>query len=606
MPVEYADDLEARLTCGRGGRHDAVAEADAHPVGELPADDETVRLGGQRAETALNHIVHDVGHLLLARRVDPDAGDRIVAARPAQDDLADQRRGRRDPVHRVQRVEDRRGARNASHGIARQYAPDLDRPVGMQRSHGLRRRLAKLVGNDDVRIGVDELRQEVTVEAIHQRADADEDRNAQRDAADRDRSLALAGHQMREGDGERQRRHGAARTLSPSRSRSGFSRTMASASTRPARISVFAGPTAPVSTSTRRARPWPTTTTNGAPGLPPVDGPCPTALAGTRRALSRSRGHNVDVDSHADHELGVCGQVGLDPERARARVALAADVGDPGLEDLVREPVRVRSMGAPMRTPAISRSSTSAAMRLRAVEFDLEQDSVGGHGLARLDIALHHDAVERRGDRVVFELSGIKVDRGCRLVALLLSALERLRGEDAAVRQDARADDVGLGHPEPRPRVVEPGERLALVHPGEEVALPHLVALVDENVGHAPGHRRAEAGVVDRLDDAGRIDGLDRGAPRGMGHRYGRRAPKSHAPHADRRRRSRKDRRDCQNSPAQASPAAQRRRLQGHRQRTAGGFNQIGAQRRGCARLSFHLPLLQNWKHSTVRVKTTA
>ncbi len=165
-------------------------------------------------------------------------------------------------------------------------------------------------------------------------------------------------------------------------------------------------------------------------------------------------------------------------------------------------------------------------MRLRDVEFNLEQHGVGGHRLARLDVALHHDPVERGGDGVVFQLSRIKVDRGCGLVALLLSALERLRGEDAPVGQSLRADDVGLGHPEPRPRVVEPGERLTLVHPGEYVALPDLATLVDENVDHAPGRRRAEAGVVDRLDDAGRINGLDRRAPRGVGHRDGRRGPK--------------------------------------------------------------------------------
>ena len=96
-------------------------------------------------------------------------------------------------------------------------------------------------------------------------------------------------------------------------------------------------------------------------------------------------------------------------------------------------------------------------MRLRAVEFDLEQHGVGGHGLAWLDVALHHNSVERGREGVIFELAGKELDCGCCLVALLLGAFERLRCYDAAVYQGLRADDVRFGHSEPRPRVVEPG-----------------------------------------------------------------------------------------------------------------------------------------------------
>src|SRR5208282_5552333 len=99
-----------------------------------------------------------------------------------------------------------------------------------------------------------ELRQKVAVKSIHHAADADEDRDAQHDAADRYGGLALARPEVRESDGERQRRQGATRTACPSRKRSGGSRMTLSVSLSPATISVFAGPTAPARTSTRRAR----------------------------------------------------------------------------------------------------------------------------------------------------------------------------------------------------------------------------------------------------------------------------------------------------------------------------------------------------------------
>ena len=259
--VKDTHDLEVRLAPGGRCRDDAVAEADAHLVGELISNKEAVRVGREGLETALDHIMQDVGDARFARRIDANPGDLVVAPGTAKNDLADQRRRRGDPVHRVERVQNRRGAGDAPDWITRQNAVDFNRSLRMERHQRLRRRLADFVIDDDVRICFDELRQEITVEAIHHPADTDEDRDPEHHAADRDRSLAFSRQQMRECDGKRQRGHGAMRTASPSLRRSGASRTMASWSRSPFTISIFAGPTAPVLTSTRLARPCSTTKT---------------------------------------------------------------------------------------------------------------------------------------------------------------------------------------------------------------------------------------------------------------------------------------------------------------------------------------------------------
>ena len=201
------------------------------------ADDKAVGIGSERLETPLDHVMDDVGHTRFARGVDADAGHRVVAPGMAQNDLADQRRRRRDAVHRIERVEDRRRARDAADRIARQHAADLDRAVRMQRRQRLRGGLPNLVGNDDVRIGVDELRQKIAVKAVHHAADADEDGDPEHDPADRDGRLTLARPEMGEGDGERQQRHGEMRTASPSLRRSGGSTTTRSPSVKSARRS---------------------------------------------------------------------------------------------------------------------------------------------------------------------------------------------------------------------------------------------------------------------------------------------------------------------------------------------------------------------------------
>jgi hypothetical protein len=57
-----------------------------------------------------------------------------------------------------ERIENRCRAGDAADRIARQDTSDLDCAVGMKRGQRLRRSLPDLIGNDDVRIGVDELR----------------------------------------------------------------------------------------------------------------------------------------------------------------------------------------------------------------------------------------------------------------------------------------------------------------------------------------------------------------------------------------------------------------------------------------------------------------
>ena len=206
--VENADDLKARLRAGGRHRGNAVAETDANLVGELAADDKAVRVGGEGLETPFDHVMDDVGNTHFASSVDANAGHRVIASGMAQNNLADERRRCRDAVHGVQRIEDRRRTRDAADRIARQHAPDLDGAVGMERRQRLRRGLPNLVRNDNVRIGVDELRQKVAVKTVHHAADADEDRNPEHDPANRDGRLTLARAQMGEGDGEGQGRHG--------------------------------------------------------------------------------------------------------------------------------------------------------------------------------------------------------------------------------------------------------------------------------------------------------------------------------------------------------------------------------------------------------------
>ena len=164
----------------------------------------------------------------------------------------------------------------------------------------------------------------------------------------------------------------------------------------------------------------------------------------------------------------------------------------------------------------MSRSSTSAAMRLRAVEEISNITAFAAHRLARLDVALHHRSGERREDRIILELPREEIDGGRRLVALLLRALQSLHRQDAAVHQRLVARDVRLRHRQARLRVLKPGARLPVVEPRDDVALAHFVAFVDQKLGDPAGDRRAEPGVIDRLDDAGRIDRLDRRTARRM------------------------------------------------------------------------------------------
>jgi hypothetical protein len=74
-----------------------------------------------------------------------------------------------------------------------------------------------------------------------------------------------------------------------------------------------------------------------------------------------------------------------------------------------------------------------------------------------------------------------------------------------------------------RARVLEPGARLAVVEPGHDLATPHRVAFVDQKLGNPACDGRAKPRVVDRLDDAGRIDGFDRCAAGWVGRSDGRR-----------------------------------------------------------------------------------
>ena len=86
--------------------------------------------------------------------------------------------------------------RTGSRGSTRRI---FDRAVRVERRQRLRGGLPNLVGNDNVRIGVDELRQKVAVKAVHHAADANEDGDAEHDPANRDGRLTLARAQMGEG-----------------------------------------------------------------------------------------------------------------------------------------------------------------------------------------------------------------------------------------------------------------------------------------------------------------------------------------------------------------------------------------------------------------------
>ena len=50
-----------------------------------------------------------------------------------------------------------------------------------------------------------------------------------------------------------------------------------------------------------------------------------------------------------------------------------------------------------------------------------------------------------------------------------------------------------LGHGQTRSGVADPRLRLAVVEAGQDVALAHRVALVDQDLGHPAGDRRAES-----------------------------------------------------------------------------------------------------------------
>ncbi len=61
--------------------------------------------------------------------------------------------------------------------------------------------------------------------------------------------------------------------------------------------------------------------------------------------------------------------------------------------------------GAPRFTCAMSRSSTSAATRSRAAEAIVNSAALAGDGVAGIDHAPHHDAVQRREDAVFLQLA---------------------------------------------------------------------------------------------------------------------------------------------------------------------------------------------------------
>ncbi len=210
------------------------------------------------------------------------------------------------------------------------------------------------------------------------------------------------------------------------------------------------------------------------------------------------------------------GKVRLHPEGSRAGVALAANVCDFGLERLVRKSVSVsRERGAELDAGDVAFVHVGGDALARRRGY-LEHHGVGRHRLARLDVALHHGSIERRADCVILQLPREKIDRGRRLVAFLLCALQSLHREDAAVHQRLVARDLRLRHRQTRLRVLQPGARLPFVEPRNHVALAYFVAFVDPKLGDTAGNCRAEPGVIDRLDDAGRIDRLDRRPPRGM------------------------------------------------------------------------------------------
>jgi hypothetical protein len=251
--IEDAHHLDLEHHAGGRQRGQGIVQARAELGGQPRAQNDPVGGRVEVVQRALDEIALDVGDPALARRIDADQAGGDVLAAVAQDDLAAQHRRDRDS----------RQTRELHHlglavldptGLVLRLDPGQpDRAIAVGQFDGLRRRPAVFVQHRDMGRDVDDLGDEIFLEALHHRRDGDEEADAERDPEQRDNGLAPAPAQMGQGDLELQP-HGTRSltvTAAPSRSPSGGSRITTSPSVSPATTSTLVSPNTPSVTARR-------------------------------------------------------------------------------------------------------------------------------------------------------------------------------------------------------------------------------------------------------------------------------------------------------------------------------------------------------------------
>lgn len=167
--AEDADHLQGTyLPTRRGGVHHA-AHAQAKLLGQPFADDDTVRIGGQRLQRALSQFFLDGGHPLHLRWDDAVEGDAFVAPGKGQHHRPHQHRRGAQAGQRFDEDQLLRVAANAAHLGQRLDPPHFDRAVRPLLGGRLPLGLAVFVGDGDVRAIVDQPLDEIPFGTAHQR-----------------------------------------------------------------------------------------------------------------------------------------------------------------------------------------------------------------------------------------------------------------------------------------------------------------------------------------------------------------------------------------------------------------------------------------------------
>jgi len=241
------------------------------------------------------------------------------------------------------------------------------------------------------------------------------------------------------------------------------------------------------------------------------------ALHGVRRDQQRVRlfaRDDIGFHAHARFERRVVGQRDLDAKGLGGDVAHGRDLAHLALQPPVGERVGAEQRGLPDRDARDVFLVHLGHHLQRFGHADAVEDLPDFGDFTDLAVAAQHHAVHRRHDDVVVDLLKLHGDLRLYLPEIHRGAFVVLRGGRAAGDQFAYPRHFALEEGLARLEILQLRLDFAVVEPRQHVTLGNRLALAVAEIDDAVAHQARHFGPAHRLDAAGGIDDLDRGAAR--------------------------------------------------------------------------------------------